>query len=249
MEKEEIFRQTLQKLRELAGEQGGVLSEEQLRETFGAIDFPLNETNLSLVKEYLNKSGIGIGEPMNPEDYLTEQEVDYLNQYLEEVKQLEALSDGEREAVTLSAMAGDKDAQNRLVEIYLPYVAEVAKLYAGQGVYLEDLVGEGNVALAMGVSMLDCLEKPAEVQGMLGNMMMQAMEEYIRDNAKEDKTDQKILKKVNHIAQLAEEVAADLGRKVTPQELADEKQLTLKEIYDAMRISGNQIEDLEITGE
>ena len=35
-----------------------------------------------------------------------------------------------------------------LIEIHLADVAEIAKLYAGQGVLLEDLVGEGNLALS-----------------------------------------------------------------------------------------------------
>ena len=51
-------------------------------------------------------------------------------------------------------MAGETDAQQRLIEIHLADVAEIAKLYAGQGVLLEDLVGEGNLALSFGVTML-----------------------------------------------------------------------------------------------
>ena len=39
-------------------------------------------------------------------------------------------------------MAGDADAKHRMIEIFLPQVAEIAKLYAGQGVFLEDLIGE-----------------------------------------------------------------------------------------------------------
>jgi len=35
-------------------------------------------------------------------------------------------------------MAGEADAQQRLIEIHLADVAEIAKLYAGQGVLLSD---------------------------------------------------------------------------------------------------------------
>ena len=62
--------------------------------------------------------------------------------------------EGEKEAVTISAMAGDRDAQKRLIEIYIPKVVEVAKLYAGQGVFVEDLIGEGNLAVTIGVTQL-----------------------------------------------------------------------------------------------
>ena len=246
MNKEALFAQALQQIKDLAREQGGMIEEVLIAEIFAEIDFSMDDGQKELVLEYLKKSGIGIGEPLNPEEYLSKEEVDYLTQYLEEVEQLEKLTDGEKEAVTMSAMAGDKDAQNKLVEIYLPYVAEVAKLYAGQGVFLEDLIGEGNVALAMGVTMLDCLEKPAEVQGMLGSMMMDAMEEYIKENANDKQQDQKLADKVNKIADYAKELSADLGRKVTPEELSEEKGVSVKAILEAVRLSGDKIEEIEI---
>lgn len=246
MNKEALFAQALQQIKDLAREQGGMIEEVQIAEIFAEIDFSMDDAQKELVLEYLKKSGIGIGEPLNPEEYLSKEEVDYLTQYLEEVEQLKKLTDGEKEAVTMSAMAGDKDAQNKLVEIYLPYVAEVAKLYAGQGVFLEDLIGEGNVALAMGVTMLDCLEKPAEVQGMLGSMMMDAMEEYIKENANDKQQDQKLADKVNKIADYAKELSADLGRKVTPEELSEEKGVSVKAILEAVRLSGDKIDEIEI---
>lgn len=248
MNQEVLFAQALEKIKELAKEQGGMIEEVQMSEIFAEIDFNMDDSQKELVLEYLKKSGIGIGEPMNPEEYLSKEEVDYLNQYLEEVEQLKIFTEGEKEAITISAMAGDKDAQNKLIEIYLPYVADVAKLYAGQGVFLEDLIGEGNVALAMGVGMLDCLEKPSEVQGMLGSMMMDAMEEYIKENASEKQADKKLADKVNKVAELAHEMAEDIGRKITPEELSEEKGISLKSVLDAVRFSGNKIEDIDTSG-
>lgn len=247
MNKEQLFVQALQQIKDLGKDQGGQISEIQLSEIFAEYEFDMDDAQKELVFEYLKKSGIGIGEPINPEDYLSKEEVDYLKEYLDEVEQLEKLSDGQKDAVTISAMAGDRDAQNKLVEIYLPYVAEIAKLYAGQGVFLEDLIGEGNVALAMGVTMLDCLEKPSEVQGMLGSMMMDAMEEYIKENTNEQQHDKKLADKVNKIAELAREVAEDLGRKVTPAELAEEKGVSLKSVLEAVKLSGNRIEDIDMS--
>ena len=247
MEMEIRFAGALQDIKELAKKQGGVIEEEQINGAFEAIGFKLDEEKKPLVYDYLKKSGIGIGEAADPEDYMSGEEADYLKRYLEETEQLAKLTEGEKEAVTLSAMAGDRDAQNKLIEIYLPYVAQIAKLYAGQGVYLEDLIGEGNVALAMGAGMLGCLEKPSEAQGMLGRMMMEAMEAYIRVNVDASRIYRKLVEKVNYIAEAARELAADLGRKVTPNELAEEKGISVKSILDAVRISGDKIEDIGST--
>ena len=135
--------------------------------------------------------------------------------YLEELKNLPEVTDGEREAVTLSAMAGDADARSLLTQLYLPEVLEIAKLYAGQGVYLEDLIGEGNLAVAAGVTMLGALEDASEAQGMLARMVMDAMEEYIAQSAEEVRKDRKILDRVNKVARAADELCEELRRKVT----------------------------------
>jgi len=66
--------------------------------------------------------------------------------YLDEVAELPTYTDGEKLAFAMSAMAGEADAQLRLIEIHLADVAEIAKLYAGQGVLLEDLVVVGGKA-------------------------------------------------------------------------------------------------------
>ena len=136
---------------------------------------------------------------MDPDDYLTREEKNYLQQYLDELKALPEVKEGEKEAVTLSAMAGDADARSRLVTMYLPDVAEVARLYSGQGVPLEDLIGEGNLALTMGVSMLGALEHASQAQGMLGKMMMDAMEDLIQEQQDISKADRKMEDRINKV--------------------------------------------------
>lgn len=246
MNKEVLFAQTLEQVRKTAKEQGNCISKEQVEEAFLVLD--LSEEQLAMVFDYLHKHKIGIGEPVNLDDYLSEEEVDYLEEYLQQLGELPKLSEGEKEAITLSAMAGDLNAQNQLIQVFLPQVVEIAKLYAGQGVFLEDLIGEGNVAVAMGVSMLGAMEHASEAQGMLGKMIMDAMEEYISENVEEIKKDQKIADKVNKVADKANELADDLHRKVTVEELMEETGMSKKSIMDAIRITAGKIESLEETG-
>lgn len=243
MNKELVFAQTLEKVKTIAKEQGNCISEEQVKEEFAALE--LNNEQLQMVFEYLVKHKIGINEPVNVDDYLTDEERNYLQDYLDELAALPTYTEGEKEAITLSAMAGDVDAQGRLAEIYLPDVVEIAKLYTGQGVLLEDLIGEGNVAVAVGTTMLGCLEKPAEAQGMLGKMIMDAMEEYISENATNEKADQKVVDKVNKVMEAAKELAEELRRKVTVEELAAETKLSESAIREAVKFSGNNIEYIE----
>lgn len=242
MEREILFARTLEEVKKLGREQGGCISQEQLKEAFSELG--LEDGQLALVSDYLEKHKIGVGKPPVPEDSLTGEERNYLEAYLEELKGIGEMSRGEREAVTVSAMAGDKQAQARLTELFLPEVAEIAKLYTGQGVSLEDLIGEGNVAVALGVTMLGCLEHPGEAEGMLGRMVMDAMEEQISDSQAHSDTGQKIADQVNRVAEQARELAEALNRKVTIGELAQETELTEEEIREAVRMSGNKIEDI-----
>lgn len=79
---------------------------------------------------------------------------------------------------------------------------------------------------------------------MLAKLMMDAMEDYIQENAASAKTDRKVADKVNLVADKARELAEELHRKVTPEELARETGLSLKAIQDACRMSGFKIEDI-----
>lgn len=243
MDRELLFAKTLEAVRKKAKEQGNVIAGEDVELAFA--ELALSGEQLELVYEYLKKHKIGIGEPVDLDDYLEKEDVDYLTLYMEELHALPQMSQGESEAVTLSAMAGDLSAKRQLINLHLPEVVDVAKLYAGQGVMIEDLIGEGNVALTMGVEMLGALEKPEEVQGMLGKMMMDAMEDFIARQTAAKEHDRKVADKVNRVADAAKELSDELLKKVTVEELAGESGISEEEIRDALRISGRRIEEIE----
>ncbi len=251
MNQEIVFAQTLEKVRRLAREQGNSIREEQVRESFAGLE--LGEAQLEMVFDYLRKHNVGIGEPADQDAYLTEEERDYLQMYLDEIEELPVYSNGQREAFAMSVMAGDRAARQQLTESFLREVADIARLYAGQGVPLEDLIGEGNVALAVGVELLAQADeaffgKPDQAPGMLARRIMDACEECIREHANQKKNDRKIADKVNRVADKAGKLSEELRRKVTPEELAQESGLSDKAIQDAMRLSGFQIEDIETDG-
>ena len=245
MNEEQIFAKALEALCRQAREQGNAVSERQLEEAFEKNGLSLSGEQLLLVRDYLKEKKIGVGEPGDPDSFLSEEEVRYLDLYLEELEGLQTLTEGEKEAVTLSAMAGESGAREKLIEIFLPRVAEIARLYAGQGIGMEDLIGEGNVALAMAAEMVSCAGSVQEAQGNLVSAVMEAMEELIARDAGEKKTGEKLVKKANDVLDKAREMAQDLGRKVTVEELAKESGLSRDRIREAVRITGDRIEYLD----
>lgn len=240
MNKELEFAKILEGIRKLAKEQGNMLSVEQVETAFEKID--ITKEQLEPVFTYLRSKNIGIGEPVDLDEVLPKEDKDYLAEYVESLKELPVLSDGEKRAYAMSAIAGDAIGKLNMINLFLPQVADIAKLYSGQGVLLEDLIGEGNVALATGVEMLGCLEDPEEVDGMLGKMIMDAMEDYIAQNSEAKKADMQVVDKVNNISVQAKELAESLQRKITVEELAAETGMGEEEIREAIKFSGNKIE-------
>ena len=243
MNKELAFAKKLEEIRKLAKEQGNMLSKEQVESAFAEIDIVREQ--LEPVFAYLKSKNIGIGEPVDLDEVLSREDKDYLKEYVESLEELPVLSDGEKRAYAMSAMAGDSVGKLNMINLFLPQVVDIAKLYSGQGVLLEDLIGEGNVALATGVEMLGCLEEPDEVDGMLGKMIMDAMESYIAENTEAKKADLQVVEKVNHISDQAKELAEALQRKITVEELAAETGIDEEEIREAIKFSGNKIEFFE----
>jgi RNA polymerase primary sigma factor len=241
--KEKEFAEILKLVTRTARENKNIISKEQVTEAFSELD--LDEKQLQMVFDYLKAHKIGVDEAVEIEDDLTEEETNYLNDYLESLQALPTYSEGEKEAISMSAIAGDKDAQNKLIECYLPLVVDVARMYSEQGVFLEDLIGEGNFALTRGVTMLDAVGEPSEVESFLYKLMLDAMEAIIEENLAEDAGGQKVLKLVQEVADKAKELSEDLRRKVTVAELMQETGWDEDKIRSAIKFSGDAIEDLD----
>ena len=240
MNKQEEFLQKITELREISKLQNHVISEEQAKDFIKENN--LNKEQESFFYDYLKDNNIGIGE--TPQIELSSEDESYLDIYLEELKELPSYLESELLVISRDAMAGDEEAKVKLITAYLPQVVDIAKLYAGQGALLEDLIGEGNVALSQAVALTASLEKAEEVQGMLGREIMEAMELFIEDLVNSRKADEKIEKKVNKVADKARELSEELRRDVTVTELCEEG-LTLKEIGDALEFAGGKIEGIE----
>lgn len=237
------FALILEQLRETARYQGNMLTSSEISEAFGA--WQLNEGQLSLIHDYFEKNHIGIDEPGDAGECLTGDDVNFLAMYLDELKELPEVTDGEKRAVMMSALAGDNNAQAKLVEIFLPVVVDISKLYAGQGVLLEDLIGEGNVAAAVAVTMLECTDGVDEVEGFISRMIMDAMEEFVRDDSDCRQTDEDVLERVNEVNDKAKELYDSYLRKVTVKEVACELGMDEDKVREAVKFSANRIDYIE----
>ena len=245
---EQQFRENLAALTDLAKKQQLCISQEQLAQYFP--DTVENEEQKKLLLDYLASQKISVGEKADLDELLSMEDKDYLAEYAEGLEAIELIEKEELSEIMLSAMAGDEQAQQIVLSQFLSQAATLAKLYAGQGVLMEDLVGEANLALMQAVRNLGCVEAEEnvydEVSGFLGKCMMDAMEALINEEADEKNADQLMADKVNRVADVAQELYDDLKRKVSPEEICANSELTMDEVAEAMRISGNQIDTIEM---
>ena len=249
MENKEVrFAQILEQIKRKAREQGNHLAEGEIEEAFAEIE--LDESRIKMVRDYLESQKIKIGgDATEAEEMLSEEDRNYLQMYLDELETLPEYTEGEKQAFIIQAMSGETSAFSKLTEVYLKEVVQIAKLYSGQGVLAEDLIGEGNVALATAVRMLGSQEKPEECEGMIIKFIMDAMEELVKENNDSSEVADKALARVNDIFLKAEKLSKEYMRKVTVEELVEEEHLSRKAVLDAIRISGFKIDCIEIPDE
>lgn len=242
-EKQVLFLKRLKETAGKAAENGNKITEEELKEAFA--DLELDEKQMTQVRDFLKSKGVGIGEPLPLEEVISEEEMNHLKEYEEMIDSIEIPSDNVMDAIKLSAMAGERDAQQRLTEYSLRKVVDIARLYAGQEVFMEDLIGAGNEALLIAVTQLAPLEKPDEVDGYLGRRIMDDMEDLIAMNLDEKAAEKAVEERVNLVADRARELAQELGRKVSVQEVAAEYEMDPEDVREAVRLSGNAIGDIQ----
>lgn len=244
MENNQIkFTKILEEIKFTALSQGGFINEDEVYALFE--DMNLSKTQYEMVFEYLKEHKIGINEPLSDNAVFNDEEKNVVEEYTKELDLIDSISDGEKKAYIMAAMNNDKNAIDKLIKYYLPKVLEIAKLYVSQGLLLEDLIGEGNLAVIEGVNMLGAIEEPSEADGMIYKMIMDAMELSISENYNERLNDEKISDKVNKVFLKAQSLSSDLGRKVTVDELAENTSLSRKAILEAVKLTGNQIEEIE----
>jgi RNA polymerase primary sigma factor len=80
---------------------------------------------------------------------------DSLRLYLREISRIPLLSAQNELLLARRVEAGDREGRNHLIEANLRLVVSIAKKYVGQGLPLEDLIGEGNIGLIRAVSKFD----------------------------------------------------------------------------------------------
>jgi len=248
MNQEELFSEQLAELRELAKSKNGTVTVSDIRETFSEME--LDDAQIKLILDYIKENTkIKVDSEEDGENdrkELSGEDSKYISLYLKELEELPKISEGKKRALFMSAMNGEKQAKEELILALLPQVVDIAKLYTGQGIPVEDLIGEGNVALAMSMDVIEQEETPEEAEEMSAGMVMRAMEELVNEDSLSKDAFEEWADRANEVLEKAKELSEELLRKVTIEELCKEAGFEKEFVMDVLEITGGGIEYLEL---
>lgn len=160
------------------------------------------------------------------------EENDPLRLYLEELASIPVC--GDPEVLALELLEG-KDVANRLVNLSLSRVVELAQEHAGRGVLLMDLIQEGSLGLWNGILGFPGGSFELYRDGCIRRYMAQAVLRQARASG----LGQKMRQAVEDYRMVDERLLSELGRNPTLEEIAESMHMTVPEIESVRKFLDN----------
>lgn len=159
-----------------------------------------------------------------------------LDLYLKDISLNDLLTQEQEASLARRIRMGDRESFDQMIESNLRFVITIAKEYQGRGLPLEDLIGEGNLGLVHAASRFD--------EG-IGVKFTTYAVWWIRQSilaalAEQARMVRLPVNKVKHLCRLdrvARTLKQRLGREPSTEEIAEESDLTVRQVRDILHAS------------
>ena len=188
------FMETLRAVAEVCRTSTDPLSKEEILNYFEGME--LTEEHVEMIYQYLQlppEVQTGEPEPEEEEAQIVEEEPEeeniYFKMYLDDLEQIEEMSDDEMQKAYEKLLAGDADVIGTICESWLGSIAQMAIPYAAQGANLQDVIQEGNMGLLLKLSELVGAGDVPGVNAILEGAVSAAMIAYTEENLEDQVAD------------------------------------------------------------
>ncbi|MFD1705431.1 RNA polymerase sigma factor RpoD [Siminovitchia sediminis] len=161
---------------------------------------------------------------------------DPVRMYLKEIGRVDLLSAEEEVELAERIEQGDEEAKKRLAEANLRLVVSIAKRYVGRGMLFLDLIQEGNMGLIKAVEKFD-YRKGFKFSTYATWWIRQAITRAIADQARTIRIPVHMVETINKLIRVQRQLLQDLGREPTPEEIAEEMDLSPDKVREILKIA------------
>jgi RNA polymerase primary sigma factor len=161
---------------------------------------------------------------------------DPVRMYLKEIGRVDLLSAQEEIKLATRIEEGDEEAKRRLAEANLRLVVSIAKRYVGRGMLFLDLIQEGNMGLIKAVEKFD-YRKGFKFSTYATWWIRQAITRAIADQARTIRIPVHMVETINKLIRVQRQLLQDLGREPTPEEIAEDMDLTPEKVREILKIA------------
>src|SRR5579885_565670 len=158
---------------------------------------------------------------------------DSLRLYLREISRIPLLSAQDEFRLAQAIRMGSRSARNHLIEANLRLVVSIAKRYVGQGLSLEDLVGEGNIGLIRAVTKFD-YRKGFRFSTYATWWIKQAITRAILEGTRVVRLPVYIMEEVMRVKRMTRQLYQELGREPTPESIGERLGMTADRVSELL---------------
>jgi RNA polymerase primary sigma factor len=158
---------------------------------------------------------------------------DSLRLYIREISRIPLLSAQSEYTLARRVEAGDREARNHLIEANLRLVISIAKKYVGQGLPLEDLVGEGNIGLIRAVTKFDP-GKGFRFSTYATWWIKQAITRSILEGTRAVRLPVYIMEEVMRVKRMTRQLYQELGREPTTAQIGERLGISAERVSELL---------------
>jgi len=169
-------------------------------------------------------------------DLTVEPSLDSLRLYLREIGKVQLLTADQEVTLAKRIERGDMRAKTAMIEANLRLVVSIAKGYLGRGLSFLDLIQEGSLGLIRAVEKFD-YRKGYKFSTYATWWIRQAVTRAIADKARTIRIPVHMVEKLNKVVHIERQLVQRLGREPSPEEIAEELEITTEEVREILRMS------------